>query len=276
MPNVTQPRSGRPRIQCTPTQVCSRSWRPTTRAEALTWAPHVWKPEGDQLPTNQGSLSPEAAKCPWNSPGSLHLGALRRAYRETAPAVSQVGDAALARVTLSASNVRSPAHLERSATRSRLLVSAHKVTAHPHDFTALPPTSNMTRSSDLTFLYKEQSPWCQDPASWRVGISCSSFLRELPGWLSRKNPPASAGAAGDLGSIPGLGRSPGGGNGNLLQYSCWDNPTDRGAWPATVYGVAKSQTLLSNWACIRMPACSLCDLNQGIETPVPPGMFVKD
>ena len=42
--------------------------------------------------------------------------------------------------------------------------------------------------------------------------------------------------AGDMGSIPGSGRSPGEGNGNPLQYSCLGNPTDRGAWPATVHG----------------------------------------
>jgi len=48
--------------------------------------------------------------------------------------------------------------------------------------------------------------------------------------------------AGDLGLIPGLGRSPGGGHGNPLQYSCLENPMDRGAWWTTVHGVAKSQT----------------------------------
>ena len=48
--------------------------------------------------------------------------------------------------------------------------------------------------------------------------------------------------AGDLGSIPGLGRSPGEGNGNPLQYSCLENPLDGGAWWATVHGVAKNQT----------------------------------
>ena len=52
---------------------------------------------------------------------------------------------------------------------------------------------------------------------------------------------------GDLGSIPGLGRSPGEGNGNPLQYSCLENPMDRGAWWATVHGVTKSRTRLSDF-----------------------------
>jgi len=52
--------------------------------------------------------------------------------------------------------------------------------------------------------------------------------------------------AGDLGSIPGLGRSPGEGNGNPLQYSCLKNSMKRGAWQATVHVVAKSQTPLSD------------------------------
>ena len=52
--------------------------------------------------------------------------------------------------------------------------------------------------------------------------------------------------AGDPGSIPGLGRSPGEGNDNLLQYSCLENPMDRGAGQAAVHGVAKSQTRLSD------------------------------
>ena len=58
---------------------------------------------------------------------------------------------------------------------------------------------------------------------------------------------ASSYNAGDLGSIPGLGRPPGEGNGNPLQYSCLESPMDRGAWQATVHGVAKSQTVLSNF-----------------------------
>ena len=57
----------------------------------------------------------------------------------------------------------------------------------------------------------------------------------------------SAYSAGDPGLIPGLGRSPGEGNGNPLQYFCLENPMDRGAWQATVHGVTKSQTQLSDF-----------------------------
>ena len=67
-------------------------------------------------------------------------------------------------------------------------------------------------------------------------------LLGFPGGSVVKNPPANAG---DIGPIPGSGRSPGERNGNLLQYSCLGNPMDRGAWRATVLGVAKSQTQLS-------------------------------
>ena len=58
---------------------------------------------------------------------------------------------------------------------------------------------------------------------------------------------ASACSVGDLGLIPGSGRSPGEGNGNPLLYSCLENPMDREAWEATVHGVAKSRTQLSNF-----------------------------
>ena len=56
----------------------------------------------------------------------------------------------------------------------------------------------------------------------------------------------SACSAGDLGSIPGLGRSPGEGNGNALQYPCLENLMDRGAWWAAVHGVAKNRARLSD------------------------------
>ena len=65
----------------------------------------------------------------------------------------------------------------------------------------------------------------------------------FPGGTVVKNLPAKIG---DMGLIPGPRRSPGGGNGNPLQYSCLGNPMDRGPWQATVHGVAKSQIQLSD------------------------------
>ena len=81
--------------------------------------------------------------------------------------------------------------------------------------------------------------WClhhQDP---RRSSCCLLALRDQQGFPSTCS-------VGDLGSIPESGRSPGGGHGNLLQYCCLENPTDRGAWRAVVHGVPKSQTRPSN------------------------------
>ena len=61
-----------------------------------------------------------------------------------------------------------------------------------------------------------------------------TYIQDFPGGSVVKNPPANAGDTGDLGLILGLGRYPGGGNGNPLQYSCLGNPMDRGAWWAVV------------------------------------------
>ena len=72
-----------------------------------------------------------------------------------------------------------------------------------------------------------------------------------------KNPSANAGDVRGAGLIPRLGRSPGEGYGNSLQYSCLENPMDRGAWQATVHGVAKHRTqlkCLSTYMCV----CVLC------------------
>ena len=66
-----------------------------------------------------------------------------------------------------------------------------------------------------------------------------------------KNLPTKEEDARDAGSILGSGRSPGGGHGNLLQYPCLKNPMDRGAWWATVHGLAKSWTGLSEQACVQ-------------------------
>ena len=59
-----------------------------------------------------------------------------------------------------------------------------------------------------------------------------------------ENLPANEADMRDTGLVPGSGRSPGGGHGNLLQYSCLENPMERGAWQAVIHGVAESQTQL--------------------------------
>ena len=71
------------------------------------------------------------------------------------------------------------------------------------------------------------------------------IVRGFPGGSVVKNLPANAGDSRDAGLIPESGRSPGGGNGNALQYSCLENTMDRGVWWATVHGVAKTRTELS-------------------------------
>ena len=71
----------------------------------------------------------------------------------------------------------------------------------------------------------------------------SLFVRGFPGGSLGKESDCNLG---DLGSIPGLGRSPGEGNGYPFQYSCLENSMDRGAWRATIHGVTKSWTPLSN------------------------------
>ena len=74
------------------------------------------------------------------------------------------------------------------------------------------------------------------------------FSSAFTGGSVLKNLPANAGVAGDVGSVPVLGRSPGEGNGKSLHYSCLENPMDRGAWQDIVHGVTKSQTRLSTHA----------------------------
>ena len=71
------------------------------------------------------------------------------------------------------------------------------------------------------------------------------FKNGFPGGAVGKNPPASARDIGDADLIPGSERSPGGGNGNPIQYSCLENSMDRETWGATVHEIAKSRTQLS-------------------------------
>ena len=86
------------------------------------------------------------------------------------------------------------------------------------------------------------SPWGRKELDIIEQLTLSA-VNGLPWWLSAKE---SARNVEDPGSVPGLGKSSGEGNGNPLQYSCLENPMDRGAWWATVHGVAKSQTQLSD------------------------------
>ena len=94
-----------------------------------------------------------------------------------------------------------------------------------------------------------------DRETWRAanhGVTKSrTWLSDWMNWILISFPGGSVGKdtacnAGDMGLIPGLGRFPGRGNGNPLQYSCLENPLDRGAWKATVHGFTKSQTQFSD------------------------------
>ena len=98
----------------------------------------------------------------------------------------------------------------------------------PHKFLALSLIGNITIIGNHCCRPFSASFW----TTWLDLYSSRGF----PGGTAVKNPPANAG---DSGSIPGSGRCPGGGNGNPLHYSCLGNPIDRGAWQATVHGVAK-------------------------------------
>ena len=85
------------------------------------------------------------------------------------------------------------------------------------------------------------------PGSPVPGILQARTLEWVHVVLVVKNPPANAGDVRDMGSIPGLGRSPGGGKGNHSGILTWRIPMDRAAWGATVHGVAKRQTRLSDF-----------------------------
>ena len=87
-----------------------------------------------------------------------------------------------------------------------------------------------------------------------------------------KYPPANTGGIRDMSLITGSGRCPEGGHGNPLQYSCLENPVDRGAWQTTIHGVMKSRTRLSNLA-HRQPICSISlgkkpDVSQTDSLPI--------
>ena len=95
----------------------------------------------------------------------------------------------------------------------------------------------------------KQSLYCR----WFFKAGTCPSKRDFPGGSKVKNPPANTG---DLGLIPGPGRSPEEGNGNPLQYSCLGNPLDRGTWWATVHIFSKSQTWLSDWTHTETHTCA--------------------
>ena len=115
-----------------------------------------------------------------------------------------------------------------------------------------------TPSSNLGPVFLSLDVHAHDPRwipSWQNHFMVCRYEHDklCISWFYQGSPGGSDGKeftcnAGDLCLIPGLGRSPGGGNGNPLQYFCLNNPVDRGAWWAAVHGVTKSQTQLGNSA----------------------------
>ena len=112
-----------------------------------------------------------------------------------------------------------------------------------------------TRSLGILAAHKNQQLLCQRGLIWlrlegRAYASCrmwtcsSPNLRLIPGGTGGKESPCQCRDTRDAGLIPEFGRSPGEGNGTPLQYSCLENPTDRGAWRATARGAAKRRTRL--------------------------------
>ena len=139
---------------------------------------------------------------------------------------------------------------KKTGPQSYNCVNAHPAKPLPNEEAKRPQgfqTRTQRRHQHLDFSLVRPCP-TSDPKKWEIINFC--YLLTLKGAsqvaLVVKNLPANAGNVRDLGLIPGLGRSPGKGNGHPLQYSCLENPMDRRAWRATVCGVAKNQTQLSN------------------------------
>ena len=139
--------------------------------------------------------------------------------------------------------------LENPMDRGTWRAIAHGVTSIGHNLAPTPPPPSFWDSTDLIQLYSFSVTCLHSKSLLCWPWFFFFFFIEL---IHPKIFPynsvgkESACNVGDLGSFPGLGRSPGIGNGNPLQYSYPENPMDRGAWQATVYGVAKSQTWLSD------------------------------
>ena len=138
-------------------------------------------------------------------------------------------------------------HVARPAAQWRCFAQgrADFLMAHCHlvSTCGFPPTALLGSSCNLVNHYSYPVPHIL--ASHLIIVNCAPHLHSIPSLLLVvKNLPANAG---DTSSIPGSGRSTREGNGNPLQCSCLENPMDRGAWWATIHGVTKSWTQLSNF-----------------------------
>ena len=111
------------------------------------------------------------------------------------------------------------------------------------------PQSSHPRSSRVKCIFPRNELYVSRPRHFSQLVL---FLLGFPGGSEVKNPPA----IGDMGSIPVSGKSPGEGNDNPLQYSCLENPMDRGSWQATVHGVARVRHNLV----MKPPSLSLCQI----------------
>ena len=119
-----------------------------------------------------------------------------------------------------------------------------KEQVEPWRFLPLPLFKNTRMGRDPAAIFGSQDYWYLEKkvcVCWGRKDSITYSTSGLVQWLSSKRCSCSAG---DMGSIPESGRSPGGGHGNSLQHSCLENAIDRGAWWATVHTVTKSQTWL--------------------------------
>ena len=116
------------------------------------------------------------------------------------------------------------------------------VTFTSHEYVWLSPLAvDLKPSHSFFFFFLSHSVNWLHPNTSQVASQVELVVKNLP---------ANAGEIRDTGSIPGSGRSPGGGHGNPLHYSCRENPVDRGAWWATVHRVAKTRTQLKRLTCI--------------------------
>ena len=122
-----------------------------------------------------------------------------------------------------------------------------KVIGSPQVFLGDGVVSQAETSSTEELTNGPEPPVCS-PSFWPVTKPITGRLAMSEVLPFSSDGKESACNAEDLGSIPGLGRSSGKGSGNPLQYSCLENPRDRGAWRATVHGVADSQTQLDTAA----------------------------